>query len=56
MTIDDLLDHDVDILVERTKGRPIPRGAISLSRAWIFFGLQVVIGVLVALTVLPRKT
>ncbi|KAJ7740589.1 UbiA prenyltransferase [Mycena metata] len=48
MTIDDLLDHDIDALVERTKGRAIPRGAISLVRAWLFFGLQVVSGVYLA--------
>jgi len=45
MTIDDILDHDVDGLVERTKYRALPRGAISLRRAWLFFALQVVIGV-----------
>ncbi|KAJ6456992.1 UbiA prenyltransferase [Mycena vitilis] len=45
MTIDDILDHDVDALVERTHARPIPRGAISLRRAWLFFALQVCVGV-----------
>ncbi|THH07899.1 hypothetical protein EW146_g9171 [Bondarzewia mesenterica] len=45
MTIDDLLDYDVDAKVERTRNRPIPRGAISLERAWLFFTLQVVIGI-----------
>ncbi|KAJ7629444.1 hypothetical protein DFH06DRAFT_1441434 [Mycena polygramma] len=48
MTVDDLLDHDIDALVERTKNRAIPRGAISLVRAWMFFGLQVVAGVFLA--------
>jgi 4-hydroxybenzoate polyprenyltransferase len=52
MTIDDLLDYDIDALVERTKERPLPRGAISLGRAWFFFGLQVVVGVYLAITVL----
>ncbi|KAJ8508741.1 hypothetical protein ONZ45_g9014 [Pleurotus djamor] len=45
MTIDDILDYDIDGLVERTKGRPLPRGAISLQRAWLFFGLQAAIGI-----------
>ncbi|KAJ7775697.1 UbiA prenyltransferase [Mycena maculata] len=52
MTIDDLLDWDVDRLVERTKNRAIPRGAISLIRAWLFFGFQVVSGVFLARTTL----
>ncbi|KAJ6591118.1 UbiA prenyltransferase [Mycena vulgaris] len=52
MTIDDLLDYDIDALVERTKERAIPRGAISLERAWFFFGLQVVVGIYTATKVL----
>lgn len=52
MTIDDLLDYDVDALVQRTKNRAIPRGAISLERAWIFFCLQVVVGACLASTVI----
>ena len=45
MTIDDILDQDVDIMVERTKYRALPRKAISLQRAWLFFGLQCAVGV-----------
>ncbi|KAA1477979.1 UbiA prenyltransferase [Dentipellis sp. KUC8613] len=45
MTIDDIMDHDIDILVSRTRTRPIPRGAISLPRAWLFFSIQAAIGV-----------
>jgi 4-hydroxybenzoate polyprenyltransferase len=52
MTIDDLLDYDIDGLVERTKNRALPRGAISLVRAWQFFGLQVISGVFLAMTTL----
>ncbi|KAK1218397.1 hypothetical protein PQX77_018920 [Marasmius sp. AFHP31] len=52
MTIDDILDWDVDLLVTRTKTRPIPRGAISLKRAWLFFAIQVAIGVLLASQIL----
>lgn len=52
MTIDDILDADIDGLVERTKLRPIPRGAISLQRAWVFFFLQVFFGLYTAFTCL----
>ncbi|KAJ6579623.1 UbiA prenyltransferase [Mycena vulgaris] len=52
MTIDDLLDYDIDALVERTRGRALPRGAISLGRAWLFFGMQVALGVYLAITTL----
>ncbi|KAJ7210642.1 UbiA prenyltransferase [Mycena haematopus] len=52
MTIDDLLDHDIDAQVERTRNRALPRGAISLVRAWIFFGIQVVTGLYLATTTL----
>ncbi|PPQ95268.1 hypothetical protein CVT26_014842 [Gymnopilus dilepis] len=45
MTIDDILDADVDGLVERTRGRPLPRGAISTRRAWFFFFGQVLVGI-----------
>ncbi|KAJ3911464.1 UbiA prenyltransferase family, partial [Lentinula edodes] len=48
MAIDDILDHDIDAMVSRTKGRAIPRGSISLERAWMFFGIQVVLGVFLA--------
>ncbi|KAK0214542.1 UbiA prenyltransferase family-domain-containing protein [Armillaria fumosa] len=48
MTIDDILDYDIDVHVERTKNRAIPRGAISMERAWLFFALQVVVGVYLA--------
>ncbi|KAJ6615459.1 UbiA prenyltransferase [Mycena sp. CBHHK59/15] len=52
MTIDDLLDYDIDALVERTKTRALPRGAISLDRACLFFSLQVFLGVCLAMTTL----
>lgn len=48
MTIDDILDYDVDGLVERTKCRPLPRGAISLERACVFFLCQVAMGIALA--------
>lgn len=54
MTIDDILDHDIDSLVVRTKSRALPRGAISLERAWIFFAVQVVLGVYLAIKCLEE--
>ncbi|KAJ7828295.1 hypothetical protein B0H13DRAFT_2373310 [Mycena leptocephala] len=46
MTIDDLPDHDhTDALVGHTKYRPIPRGAVSVKRTWMFFSLQVLVGI-----------
>ncbi|KAJ7487794.1 UbiA prenyltransferase [Mycena latifolia] len=45
MTIDDLLDYDIDTLVERTKDRALPRGAISL---------ELVLGIYLAQTILSR--
>lgn len=54
MTIDDLLDYDVDALVERTKDRALPRGAISIQRAWAFFALQVFVGLYSAFFILKR--
>ncbi|KAF9063404.1 UbiA prenyltransferase family-domain-containing protein [Rhodocollybia butyracea] len=48
MTIDDVLDHDIDAQVTRTKSRAIPRGSISLDRAWLFFSMQIVLGVYLA--------
>ncbi|KZV90636.1 hypothetical protein EXIGLDRAFT_837645 [Exidia glandulosa HHB12029] len=56
MTIDDVLDHDIDARVTRTKGRAIPRGAITLSRAWLFFAMQVVGGVYLATKLLDTTT
>ncbi|KAJ7740582.1 UbiA prenyltransferase [Mycena metata] len=55
MTIDDLLDYDIDALVKRTKTRAIPRGAISLERAWLFFAIQVVLGVHLAFATLSTN-
>ncbi len=45
MTIDDILDSDIDAQVERTNKR-----AIFAQRAWLFFALQALIGVSLAYT------
>ncbi|KAK0214576.1 UbiA prenyltransferase family, partial [Armillaria fumosa] len=52
MTVDDILDYDIDANVERTKNRQVLRSAISIERAWLFFPLQVVIGVFLAYKIL----
>jgi 4-hydroxybenzoate polyprenyltransferase len=35
-TYNDIVDRDFDGKVERTRGRPIPSGAVSVTAAWIF--------------------
>ena len=56
MTIDDILDHDIDARVARTKDRALPRGAISRERAWMWFALQCVVGVGLGWMLLNRTT
>ena len=56
MTIDDILDADIDAKVPRTHKRAIPRGDISLARAWMFCILQAVIGVFLASRLLKPYT
>lgn len=46
-TINDIADHKFDAQVERTKGRPIPSGAVSLRQAWLFLAAQLIVGLLV---------
>ncbi len=43
-TYNDIIDKDYDGLVERTRSRPIPAGEISLKKAWLFLGLECLIG------------
>ena len=52
-TYNDLLDSDIDAKVERTRGRPLPSGAVSARAAWVWLIAQCLIG-LVALSVFPR--
>ena len=35
-TYNDIVDRDFDAQVERTRGRPIPSGAVSVPAAWVF--------------------
>lgn len=49
-TWNDIRDRDIDAKVERTAGRPLPSGQISLTEAYGFMGLQLAAGFLVWLT------
>ncbi|HEY2034987.1 MAG TPA: 4-hydroxybenzoate octaprenyltransferase [Rhizomicrobium sp.] len=49
-TFNDIVDRDIDAKVERTRGRPIPSGAVSVRNAFIFLGAQCFVGLLILLT------
>ena len=51
-TYNDILDRDIDAKVERTRGRPLPSGAVSVRAAWIWLIAQCLVG-LAALLMLP---
>jgi len=48
-TYNDIVDRDIDAQVARTRGRPIPSGAVSIRGAWIFLALQLAAGLVVLL-------
>lgn len=52
-TINDIADKDFDAQVERTKNRPLPSGQVTTKQAYIWLGIQLLIG-LVVLLLLPR--
>jgi len=43
-TYNDIVDRDIDAKVERTRGRPIPSGAVSAKAAAVFLIVQLLIG------------
>jgi 4-hydroxybenzoate polyprenyltransferase len=43
-TYNDIVDRDIDAGVARTRGRPIPSGAITVRQAWLFLGAQLAAG------------
>lgn len=51
-TYNDIVDRDIDAKVERTRGRPLPSGRVSLTGARAFLAFQALIGLAAAL-VLP---
>jgi 4-hydroxybenzoate polyprenyltransferase len=48
-TYNDIVDRDFDAKVARTRGRPIPSGAVSVRAAWIFTLMQAAIGLAILL-------
>jgi 4-hydroxybenzoate polyprenyltransferase len=46
-TYNDIVDRDYDAQVARTRGRPIPSGAVSVKQAWAFALAQGLIGFLI---------
>jgi 4-hydroxybenzoate polyprenyltransferase len=48
-TYNDLIDRDLDAHVERTRGRPLPSGAVTPAQAAAFLIVQALVGVLVLL-------
>ena len=48
-TWNDIVDRDLDRLVERTRSRPIPSGAVTVTAAAVFLALQLLVGLAVIL-------
>ena len=46
-TYNDIVDRDIDAKVARTRGRPIPSGAVRVRDAWLFLGAQSLVGLLI---------
>jgi 4-hydroxybenzoate polyprenyltransferase len=49
-TWNDLIDKNIDAQVERTRSRPLPSGQVSRKQAFLFLGLQALVGLTVLLT------
>ncbi|MDX3925587.1 MAG: 4-hydroxybenzoate octaprenyltransferase [Shinella sp.] len=48
-TYNDLIDHEIDQAVARTRSRPLPSGRATRGRAKVFMALQALVGLLVLL-------
>jgi 4-hydroxybenzoate polyprenyltransferase len=46
-TYNDIVDRDIDASVARTRGRPIPSGAVTVRHAWMFLAGQCFVGLLI---------
>lgn len=49
-TFNDIVDRDFDAQVERTKGRPLPSGAVTVAQAFVFLVVQLLAGLAVLLS------
>jgi 4-hydroxybenzoate polyprenyltransferase len=49
-TYNDIVDRNIDAQVARTRGRPLPSGAVSVGAAIVFMAIQVAIGVAILLS------
>jgi protoheme IX farnesyltransferase len=43
-TMNHIIDHRIDAIMERTKHRPLASGKLSLSQAWVFATMQSLLG------------
>ncbi len=43
-TYNDIIDRDIDAQVARTRGRPLPSGAVGIRAAWAFLVLECAVG------------
>ncbi len=48
-TYNDIVDRDIDARVARTRGRPIPSGAVGVREAWLFLAALCLVGLLILL-------
>lgn len=48
-TLNDIVDRDIDVQVERTRSRPIPSGQVSAKAALAWLGVQCLVGLAVLL-------
>lgn len=46
-TFNDIVDTDIDMKVARTRSRPIPSGQVSKRQAFVFLGLQTLVGAVI---------
>lgn len=55
-TLNHIVDHRIDAMMERTRNRPLPSGKLSLQTAWIFSAIQGVIGFIILYVYVNKLT